>query len=148
MLIRENNLNRLIAPCGMNCGICLAFLREKNTCKGCRGPDTDKPGSCIRCIIRNCEFIVKSESSFCYDCQNYPCARLKQLDKRYKTKYHMSMIENLNYIKIEGLDKFVKKEHDRWLCDKCGGMICVHREYCLNCMTEHKQIKRKQGRSK
>ncbi len=26
----------LIAPCGMNCGTCLGYLREKNKCVGCR----------------------------------------------------------------------------------------------------------------
>jgi hypothetical protein len=24
---------QLIAPCGMNCGICLGYLRDKNKCK-------------------------------------------------------------------------------------------------------------------
>lgn len=33
----------LIAPCGINCGICLAFLRDKNTCMGCREFDVNKP---------------------------------------------------------------------------------------------------------
>lgn len=29
-------INRnLIAPCGMNCGVCIAYLREKNRCQGC-----------------------------------------------------------------------------------------------------------------
>lgn len=26
----------LIAPCGMNCGTCIAYLRDKNKCPGCR----------------------------------------------------------------------------------------------------------------
>lgn len=25
----------LIAPCGMNCGTCIAYLRDKNKCPGC-----------------------------------------------------------------------------------------------------------------
>ena len=27
---------RLIAPCGMNCAVCLGYLREKNKCPGCQ----------------------------------------------------------------------------------------------------------------
>ena len=27
--------------------------------------------------------------------EGFPCWRLKQLDRRYRTKYHMSMLENL-----------------------------------------------------
>jgi hypothetical protein len=128
----------LIAPCGMNCGICLAYLREKNTCKGCWKPNDNKPKSCVNCIIRNCALLNKLDSKFCYECQMYPCTRLKQLDKRYRTKYMMSMIENLDYIKTNGLDSFVQKEHDRWLCNSCGGLICVHRGYCLRCKEKNK----------
>lgn len=123
----------LIAPCGMNCGICLAFLRDKNRCEGCRGDDGHKPWSCVRCVIRNCELLEATPSNFCYDCEKYPCSRLKQLDKRYRTKYKMSMIENLNNIKKNGLDGFVQNEQKRWVCNKCGGTICVHRGFCLKC---------------
>lgn len=124
---------RLIAPCGMNCGICLAYLRDKRRCPGCLGEDINKSASCIQCIIKNCEVIKQSQSKFCYECENYPCKRLKQLDKRYRTKYKMSMIENLENIKAAGLSVFIENEKERWLCKKCGGVICVHRGYCLQC---------------
>ena len=32
----------------------------------------------------------------------------------------MSMLDNLEYIKINGIRKFVKKETSRWKCSKCG----------------------------
>ncbi|MBP7497381.1 MAG: DUF3795 domain-containing protein [Bacteroidales bacterium] len=137
----------LIAPCGMNCGICLAYLRDKNNCFGCWGDNADKPIYCSRCIIMNCELLGKTKSKFCYECQKFPCKRLKQLDKRYKTKYNMSMLENLNSIKINGLKSFVTSEKERWLCHKCGGSICVHRGYCLSCkkseVTTQKSINKK-----
>lgn len=125
--------NSLIAPCGMNCGICLAYLRDKNICKGCWGDNKYKSKSCVQCIIKNCELLSGTKSKFCYDCEKYPCRRLKQLDKRYRTKYDMSMIENLENIKSKGLDTFIKKEKVRWACAKCGGTICVHRKCCLSC---------------
>ena len=124
---------RLIAPCGMNCSICMAYLRDKNKCTGCRGPDDDKGVSILRCKIKNCEKWKSSKSGFCYECKKLPCPRLKQLDKRYRTKYHMSMIENLDYIKKNGIRKFVQKEKARWACPECGGTICVHRRYCYSC---------------
>ena len=123
----------LIAACGMNCGICIAYLREKNKCAGCRNDNKHKTKSRIKCIIKNCELLVKTHSRFCYDCIKYPCTRLKQLDKRYRKNYNMSMIENLDNIKKFGLDKFVKMKYDRWICNNCGGTICVNRGYCLNC---------------
>ena len=44
----------LIAPCGMNCGICMAYLREKNKCPGCRVIDINKSISVQKCKIKNC----------------------------------------------------------------------------------------------
>ncbi|MDD5456566.1 MAG: hypothetical protein PHV30_05985 [Candidatus Margulisbacteria bacterium] len=34
----------LIAPCGMNCAICLGYLREKNKCPGCSETDAYESG--------------------------------------------------------------------------------------------------------
>ena len=124
---------QLIAPCGMNCGICLGYLRDSRRCHGCRGDDADKLPSCTRCIIKNCETIASNQTGFCYECPKYPCRRLRQLDKRYRTKYSMSMIENLEFIRAHGVSAFVEKEHERWRCHKCGGVICVHRSFCFTC---------------
>ena len=123
----------LIAPCRMNCGICMAYLREKQRCPGCLEEDTNKSPSCIKCIIKNCETIKQSQSGFCFECPTFPCKRLKQLDKRDRTKYSMSMLENLEFIKKNDLTAFVEKENDRLRCRKCGGVICVHRGYCYQC---------------
>lgn len=120
-----------IAPCGMNCGICLGYLREKNKCPSCR-KDIDFK-YCRKCIIRKCKHLKNNNSKYCFKCEKYPCRRLKQLDKRYRTRYNMSMLENLDYIKKFGIRKFVKSENKRWQCKKCQGIICVHRGFCLNC---------------
>jgi hypothetical protein len=111
----------------------MAYLREKNKCPGCYAEDTEKAISVLKCIIKKCQTIRQNQSGFCYECAVYPCKRLKQLDKRYRTKYSMSMLENLEYIKEKGLHSFVEKENARWRCNKCGGVICVHRGYCFQC---------------
>ena len=38
----------LIAPCGMNCRLCLAYIRDKKACPGCLGDDHFKSISCAR----------------------------------------------------------------------------------------------------
>ena len=43
------------------------------------------------------------KGDFCFDCDKFPCDRLKRLDKRYREKYGMSEIENLNKIREIGL---------------------------------------------
>jgi hypothetical protein len=123
----------LIAPCGMNCGLCSGRLRAKRVCQGCTGDDAGKPASCTQCLIRNCETLQASESGFCFECARFPCPRLRRLDKRYRTKYGMSMVDNLRSIQEVGLDRFVALERRRWACPACGGLVCVHREECIHC---------------
>lgn len=137
--LMENTFDQeLIAPCGMNCGICTAYLREKNKCPGCRAADTNKAISVLRCKIKNCEVIRKGKAKFCFGCENYACKDLKHLDKRYRTKYRMSMIENLNDIKKNGISWFLDNEKKRWECPTCGGVICCHRGICFDCRKEKK----------
>jgi len=126
--------NRMIAPCGMNCGLCIGHLREKKPCGGCfRKDDENKPDVCRSCSVVNCEYLAKTESGFCFDCPKYPCRRLKDLDKRYSAKYGMSMYENLLFIKEKGLEKFLESEQEKWKCENCGAGLSVHRVNCLNC---------------
>jgi hypothetical protein len=124
---------QLIAPCGINCGVCYAFLRDKNKCFGCRCEDPIKANHCQVCKIKNCEYLLQTGSKFCYDCSSYPCKRMKQLDQRYRLKYEMSNLENLRQVKKLGLDSFIQLELVKWKCSECSGVVCVHKGYCLDC---------------
>jgi hypothetical protein len=124
----------LIAPCGMNCGLCMCFLRDKDTCPGCRaGEEGARAKSVLGCSIRNCETVRSSESGFCGDCAKLPCPRLKRLDVRYREKYRMSMLANLRSIRDHGVAAFVEAERERWACPQCGGLQCVHTPQCMYC---------------
>jgi hypothetical protein len=124
----------MIAPCGMNCGLCIGHLRKRKPCGGCLGNnDINKPDGCKSCTVVTCEHLAKTESGFCYECPKYPCRRLKTLDKRYSTKYGMSMFENLAFIKENGLENFLKLEEKKWTCPNCGSGLSVHRDNCLIC---------------
>ena len=122
-----------IAPCGMNCGTCIAYIREKNRCPGCRVLSENKAISVQRCIITKCNYLEKTKSKFCYECEKYPCKRMKQLDKRYRTKYGTSFIDNLSMIKEKGIAYFLEFESKRRTCTNCGATLSVHRTYCLEC---------------
>lgn len=123
----------LIAPCGMNCGTCIGYLRDKNKCCGCRPDSGFKVNHCASYRIKNCEYLAKTDSKFCYDCEKFPCQRLKQLDKRYRTKYKTSFIQNLGTIKEFGITFFLKNEAIRWTCPDCGSILSCHRDHCLTC---------------
>ena len=123
----------LIAPCGLNCRLCHAYARDKNVCPGCRGDDTSKSKSCLACKIKNCKMLVKGEFEYCFQCNEFPCALLIHLDKRYKTKYGTSPIVNLFSIKEIGISGYVENENIKWACPECGAMICMHKLQCLSC---------------
>ncbi|MBI4857846.1 MAG: DUF3795 domain-containing protein [Acetobacterium woodii] len=132
---------KLIAPCGMNCSLCVSYQSQKydlkkqgfnrKYCPGCipRGENCTHMGD-------QCEYLKNGTVRFCYECENFPCKRLKALDKRYRTKYHMSMIENLKSIEKNGIDTFLKTEAEKWACPQCGTPICCHNGLCLNCNLE------------
>jgi hypothetical protein len=129
----------MIAPCGINCGTCIAFLREKNRCHGCRHANLNIPVSRMSCRIKNCEHLQKTESKLCSECLVFPCARLKHLDKRYRTRYQTSLIQNLVTIKETGMEPFLTNEARKWSCPNCGSNLSVHRDSCLRCNLDLKR---------
>ena len=128
-----------IAACGVNCTVCYAYLRDKNKCPGCQGSNINKPKHCINCSIVNCEFLSETTSKFCYECKKFPCRRIKQLDKRYNTKYNTSLIENLEFIMENGVHEFLTRENIKWKCSKCGRTICMHTGLCQKCEKSDKE---------
>jgi hypothetical protein len=138
--VKRNNYNTsvvfepwMVAPCGMNCGSCIGYMRAKDPCPGCRIDSDPKPSYCKSCIIINCDLLRETVSGFCHECPKYPCARLKSLDKRYRLRYHTSFFENLAVIRENGMDHFLAFETGRRTCPQCGATLSVHRPFCLKC---------------
>lgn len=109
-----------IAPCGMNCGLCLHYLRANNKCQGCSS-GRKVNGGCIKCAIKLCK---ERKGGYCFNCDKFPCDRLKRMDKRYQEKYQMSEIENLENIRKNGIEAFVASEEKKWV--NSDGTYCVH----------------------
>lgn len=129
----------LIAPCGMNCRLCIAYIREKNPCPGCRCDNRVKPKTRFTCRIKTCDKLKVGTAKYCFTCDLFPCGRLKHLDKRYRTKYGMSMIDNLAQIQKTGIRRFIKNELKKWACPECGELLCVHKPQCLCCSRSWRQ---------
>jgi hypothetical protein len=129
----------MIAPCGINCGTCIAYLREKNKCHGCRHADLNIPKTRLSCRIKNCEHLQNTESKLCYECQIFPCARLNHIDKRYRTRYKSSLINNLVAIRENGISTFLAGEVRKWSCPNCGAVVSIHRENCIRCSFDLKK---------
>ena len=117
--------SKLIAPCGMNCKLCVAYLREKNKCPGCNYQGKPNSDYYKKCTIKNCNIIKNKNWKFCSPkCEKFPCVRLKNLDQRYKTKYQMSMIDNLNLINNKGVREFLRQQKNKYI--KNNKILCVH----------------------
>lgn len=128
----------LVAPCGMNCSTCSFYLAFINNIPKKKG----RISHCVGCRPRNkqcaylkgqCRLLSENEIHFCFQCDRYPCERLKRFDRRYRRTYGVSPIENLEVIRTKGMDFFLRQECDRHSCDKCGGMISVHNMKCFAC---------------
>lgn len=128
----------LIAPCGMNCAICSGYLAFKHDlkskgirmpyCAGCR--PRDKKCAFLK---KRCSLLLNGKLDYCYKCSDFPCKRLEHLDKRYKNFFRMSMIENLQSIKTDGITKLLEEQEKKWKCPECGGVICCHNGICFDC---------------
>jgi hypothetical protein len=131
--MKDQDKINLIAPCGINCSICRAYLGERNPCPGCRADDAGKRKARVMCKMKTCGVFQDTEKEYCYQCLDFPCKRILNLDKRYRNRYQMSLVENLEDIRDLGLENFLNNEDTKWTCKNCGGTICVHDGLCYKC---------------
>ncbi len=129
----EKTTSTLIAPCGINCRLCQKYVRNKKACPGCRGVDSSKTKTCAACRIKNCEKLREGGFKYCFRCDDFPCALINRLGKRYTANYGVSVFENLEEIQNHGIRSFVRKENKKWICSKCGEMLCMHKARCISC---------------
>lgn len=121
----------MLAPCGMNCAVCYVHLKTKKACEGCRGQEDSQPDHCRKCNIRNCASDRGIE--FCFECVAFPCTIIKRLDKSYRQRYQVSLIENAIRIRTVGAEQHLLEEKQKWTCAVCGGVISLHDRVCSEC---------------
>ena len=121
----------MFAPCGMNCMVCYKHCYHKKPCDGCLKTDKGKPEHCRKCRIKDC--VRQKELSFCFECGEYPCKQIKNLEKSYLTRYGASLMENSRCVKDNGLPVFMAEQKERFTCPVCGGIISLHDRECSEC---------------
>jgi hypothetical protein len=128
----------LVAPCGMNCGICKSYLAYSRGVPKEKGKVSHCSGCCIR--GKNCAFIkrdcprkVGNQLFSCAQCPDMPCRLLSHLDEHYRIRYGMSMVENLKEINEKGMDEFLKNQAEKYRCPECGDVVSVHDAKCYSC---------------
>ncbi len=98
----------LLAPCGMNCLVCYVHLREKKPCRGCRAMDGSQPGHCRVCKIKTCA--AEREVAFCSDCPDFPCVVIRRLDRSYRQRYAVSLVEDARRRQVLGVEACLLEE--------------------------------------
>jgi len=98
--------NGQLPCCGIYCGTCPKFMRDNNGCLGAEGHCEVR-----RCVIYKC-CAEKKGLPFCSECKTFPCSRFRKFADTW-LKLGQNLIENLEYIKEHGSEKFIEKFNNR-----------------------------------
>jgi len=121
-VVKMNEREKLVAPCGIDCGVCEFYLSKDNEqimeylvskgipkailpCKGCRNMDGKCPIMKTACETYICT--QSKEVEFCSDCRDFPCSMLTPSADKAATLPHNLKVFNLCTIKRDGLDDFI-----------------------------------------
>lgn len=135
-----SSIRSLFGPCGMFCGFCGSYLAKINNvprrhgiisyCDGCR--PRDKMCSFLK---KRCPKLLDKKVAYCYECDEFPCSNLAHIDYRYRSKFtfQYSLIDTLNVIKQKGEEAALNELKERFKCESCSGIKCIHNNLCYKC---------------
>ena len=99
--------NGKIPACGVFCGGCPTYIREKNPCPGA---DINQ-AKCEKCkTFHLC--CADRKITHCFECKIFPCYKFKSFSKRWE-KYGQNFIENQNFIRESGEKELLKNYNSK-----------------------------------
>lgn len=119
-----NHRTALVAPCGIDCGVCELYLARYNTelmdhliasgfsedvlpCDGCRVNRGKCPILPFNCATYECA--DEKGVAYCSECSEFPCHKLMPcIDKAEKLQHNMKTY-NLALIKKNGVKAFIQQ---------------------------------------
>ena len=102
----------MFAPCGMNCTVCYKHCHTRKIqkpCSGCMQENKSKPVHCRKCRIKDC--VQLKEITYCYQCGDFPCRLIRNLERSYNSRYKGSPVENSEIVKGNGVFYFISWKH-------------------------------------
>jgi hypothetical protein len=137
----------LLAPCGMNCAVCKAYLAYRCGVPRKRGSVTHCSGCIPRgknCFIkRACKKLSKGEVRFCYECSDLPCENVDRVARRYLARYGFDFVGNLREVEQLGVEAFLRGQAERFRCPVCGDVVSVHDGKCYACLAAKQKMREK-----
>ena len=131
----------MLAPCGINCAVCYRHvgMRKRDApCEACLKGDSGKTERCLNCNIKSC--VQNKGHVRCYECADFPCKLIKNLEKTYSKRYNTSLIENSGTAEEIGVAAFLEQDRQRWTCLKCGGAFSLHDGVCSECGCDERRV--------
>lgn len=123
----QTERSRLVAPCGIDCGICELYLSRHNAelktlligmgipadalpCEGCRENQGHCPLLGKACATWTCA--ADHGVTFCGECPEFPCAKLNPAADRGDRLPHNLKAFNLSLIRARGMDAFLAQSEE------------------------------------
>jgi hypothetical protein len=152
----KKNISDLVGICGLYCGNCPFYLayRKKDTtqlekiskesgipvekirCDGCL---SRKPSiHCITCKLGFRECAADHKVTWCFQCSDFPCKRLEDFLNIHIVNgksHHAKVIENLEFMKDHGIEKWVELQKRSSSCMDCGNQLYWFESKCSKCKT-------------
>jgi hypothetical protein len=69
----------------------------------------------------------------CFECADFPCKLIKNLEKSYIKRYNVSLIQNSVAAGEKGVAAFLDSDCRGWTCSDCGGAFSLHDGICSEC---------------
>jgi hypothetical protein len=115
---------KLIAPCGLDCGICELYLsrddkqlmdtliskgisKEALPCDGCRAIEGKCPAIHDKCATFKCA--NENRIAFCSECNDFPCMKLAPAADRAEVLPHNAKLFNLCVMQRYGVEKLIQR---------------------------------------
>jgi len=158
----KQDIKNLVGICGIYCGTCphyLAYLEndieqlerlhretgipmEQIGCDGCLS-DRVSP-HCVDCRHGFRQCATAKKVTWCFECSEFPCQRLSDFRNVHIVNgisHHEHVIEELQYMKEHGIERWIEKQARAGLCPECGKKLYWFVRQCPNCHTQiHKGI--------
>lgn len=90
-----------LALCGLTCGLCPMYVDQY--CPGCGGGLGNQVCNRARCSQK------KTHVSYCFECEDYPCAYYQGFNQSDSFISHQNQHEILMRIKNEGIDTIIEE---------------------------------------
>jgi hypothetical protein len=146
----------LVGICGIYCGTCPKYLapRDRDTaylkktskesglpleeirCGGCLSANVYPSCRDCRHGFRRCA--EEHKVTWCFQCRDFPCPRLRSFLPIHVVNgvsHHARLIEELEYLKTAGIEKWVEKQDQSGRCLQCGKVLYWYTRECPACQS-------------